>query len=231
LNKIAPILISLIFTTIYSVSSAQAVPVNILPIESNPYGLPYEAHVQNFWKYLISLPTDKNPMKDEKGVNCANGQTNSNSSIFYLSGGGGGKFDRVCKVPSNKSVLIPVMTVEVSDKEVPNASVDSLHKIAKKDQDSVTSLYLNIDGKEYGTKDLIKFRTHTNVFDVLFPQNAVFGASPGKSKAVADGYYVITEILPKGKHEIHFKSSLICPGADCLEPNYAQDIKYTLLVE
>ncbi len=231
MNKIAPVLISIIFTTIYSISNAHAAPVNIFPIESSPHGLSYEEHVKNFWKYMLSVPSDQSPMKDETGEKCANGQSNSNSSVFYLSGGGGGKFDRVCKVPAGKSVLIPVMTVEVSDKEVPNASVESLSKIAKKDQDSVTSLYLNIDGREYDYNYLSKYRTHTDAFDVLFPENAVFGVTPGKSKAVADGYYIITEPLPKGKHEIHFKSSLICPGVDCLEPNFAQDIKYTLLAE
>jgi len=121
--------------------------------------------------------------------------------------------------------------VEVSDKEVPNVRVEELHKIATKDQDSVTSLYLKIDDKEYDFNYLKKFRTHTDSFDVVFPENALFGVSSGKSIAVADGYYIITDVLPKGKHEIHFKSSLICPGVDCLAPNFAQDVKYTLTVK
>jgi hypothetical protein len=48
---------------------------------------------------------------------------------------------------------------------------------------------------------------------------------------VADGYYIMTDVLPKGKHEIHYKSSLTCEGEDCLEPNHEADIKYTLTVE
>ena len=46
------------------------------------------------------------------------------------------------------------MQVEYSDKEVPNASVENLHKAAKKDQDSVNSLYLKIGDKEYKYKIL-----------------------------------------------------------------------------
>ena len=118
--------------------------------------------------------------------------------FFYLSGNGGGTSVRTCKVPAGKGLFIPVSQVEVSDKEAPNASVEDLNRIAKKDQASVTSLYLKINDKEYSRQDLSKYRTHTGVFEVLFPKNAVFGASEGISKAVGDGYYIITEPLAKG---------------------------------
>ena len=38
--------------------------VNIFPPEGKPYGLSYEQHVKNFWKWIISLPQDKNPWGD-----------------------------------------------------------------------------------------------------------------------------------------------------------------------
>ena len=91
-------------------------------------------------------------------------------------------------------------------------------------------MYLKIDDKEY-TLSISKYRIPTDDFKVVFPQNAIFGASEGSSKAVADGYYVITEPLVKGNYTIIYKSSLICPAIDCIEPNFAQDIKYTLIVE
>ena len=59
----------------------------------------------------------------------------------------------------------------------------------------------------------------------------VLRATEGLSKAVADGYYVITEPLEKGNYAILYKSSLICPEIDCIQPNFAQDIKYRLIVE
>jgi hypothetical protein len=207
--------------------------VNIFPPppNSDPYGLTYEQHVQNFYEWLISVPSDENPSNDPTGQNCAKGQENTNSSVFYLVGGGGGKFDKTCKVPAGKAIFIPVISVEVSDKEVPNASVDDLHKLAKKDQDSVTSLSLTIGEKAYTFDDLKKYRVHTGVFEVVFPENAIFGASPGPSKAVADGYHVITEKLPVGTYTINYKGSLICPGTECLAPNFAEDVTFTLVVE
>ncbi|HEY6885536.1 MAG TPA: hypothetical protein VI278_15995 [Nitrososphaeraceae archaeon] len=82
--------------------------------------------------------------------------------------------------------------MEISDKEALKASVDQLDKIAKKDQDIVTSLYLEIGDKEYNRADLSKFRIHTGFFEITFSNDAIFGSTEGVSKAVADGYYVIT---------------------------------------
>jgi hypothetical protein len=206
-------------------------PVIILSPESNPYGLSYEQHVKNFWKHIISIPSDKNPWGDPTGLNCDVGQSNTNSSVFYLSGNGGGKSERTCIVPVGKGLFVPVSPMEISDKEAPNTSVEQLHKIAKKDQDSITSLYLKIDDKEYKLQDLAKYRTPTSDFEVVFPKNAIFGASEGISKAAADGYYVITEPLTKGNHTVAYAASLVCPGTDCLQPNFAQDIRYQLNVK
>jgi hypothetical protein len=93
-------------------------------------------------------------------------------------------------------------------------------------------MYLRINDKEYDFEYLRSYRINaTDAFDVVFPENALYEASPGKYKAVADGHYILTDVLPRGKHEIHFKSSLRCEGQDCYEPEFAQDIKYTLTVE
>jgi hypothetical protein len=211
--------------------TAGANSVIILSPESNPYGLSYEQHVKNFWKHIISIPSDRNPWNDNTGVNCEVGQSNTNSSVFYLSGNGGGKSVRTCEVPAGKGLFIPVSPMEISDKEAPNTSVEQLHKIAKKDQDSITSLYLKMDDKEYKLQDLAKYRTPTSDFEVFFPKDAIFGASEGTSKAAADGYYVITEPLAKGNHTIEYDSSLVCAGPDCAQPNFAQDITYELIVK
>jgi hypothetical protein len=205
--------------------------ITILSPKDSPFGLTYEEHTKGFWNYILSIPSDQNPLNDNTGEKCAVGQENSSSPVFYLFGTGGGKAERTCTIPYGKGVLIPVMDVEVSDHQRPNANVDDLNRIATKDQDSVTSMYLRVDDKEYDFDFLKSYRTHTDSFDVVFPKNAIYEASPGKSKVVADGHHIITDILPKGKHEIHFKSSLRCEGQDCYESEFEQDVKYTITVE
>jgi hypothetical protein len=194
--------------------------IEIFGPEDKPYGLPYEDHAKNWWKWLVAMPIDINPTKDKTGDKCTNGQENSNSSLFYLAGGGGGLFERTCEVPFGKGILIPVMVVEVSEKEAPQATLEDLRKIAKNDQDHVTSLYIKINDKEY--KDL---------FELNFPKNAMYGVSEGPSMASADGFYIITKPLPKGEHIVQFKSSLFCPDETCVDVNWAQDIKYKLVVK
>ena len=55
------------------------------------------------------------------------------------------------------------------------------------------------------------------------PSNAIFGVTEGPSKAVADGFYVITEPLEKGNHTVSYKSTLSLP--------FAQDVTYTIIAK
>ena len=211
--------------------------VKIFPPNSKPYGLSYNEHIKNFWKWLASMPIDTNPMKDKTGEKCPNKQLHTNSSVFYLSGGGGGEWNRVCNAPAGKGLLIPVMTVEVSTNEVEEGkgTPEELSKAAREDQDSVNSLNLKINNDVYPYANLSKYRTHTDSFDIEFPNNGIFGAKPGFGKAVADGYYIITEPLNKGNYTIEYKGSLKClpTQGDCQPESviFAHDIKYKVIVE
>jgi hypothetical protein len=207
-------------------------PVNISPPGSKPYGLPYDKHIENFWKWTLGIPAKDNPINDPTGEKCATGQLNTNSSVFYLAFNNGGISERTCKVPAGKGLFIPVMQVELSDKDTPGATVEELKLSAKTDQDSVNSLYLKIGDKEYNFEDLRKYRTDTDGFDVDYADNGIFGiVEGGPTKAVADGYYIMTDPLPKGNHTVHYKSSLSCLDPGCAEPNFAQDIKYNIIAE
>ncbi|MFI5405632.1 MAG: hypothetical protein ACHQ1D_03875 [Nitrososphaerales archaeon] len=206
-------------------------PIELFPLDSKPFGLSYEDHIKNYWKLLLSLPVSNNPMEDKTGEKCTTGQENSNSSVFYLAGNTGGGSVITCKIRSGLSVFIPIITVEASQAEVPKATIDDLHKIARNDQDHVTSLYLKVNNTEFNNQDLRGYRTHTKEFPVVFPNDALFGASAGPSMVVADGYYVLTKPLLVGNYTINIKSSLACLNPDCLEPTFASDIKYNLIVE
>jgi hypothetical protein len=144
-----------------------------------------------------------------------------------------GSYSKKELIPAGKALLIPVMVVEISDKEFPGASVEDLSSAAKKDQDGVNSLNLRIGDVEYTYEDLLKYRTQpTEPFQVIFPNNGIFGvAEGGLSRVVADGYYILTEPLPVGNHTVHFRSSLSCPDIGCVEPAFAQDVKYNIIAK
>lgn len=68
----------------------------------------------------------------------------------------------------------------MSDKEIPFASLKDLSDAAKKDQDGVNSLYLQIDDEEYTYDDLLKYRTQpTEPSQAIFPDNGIFGVAEG----------------------------------------------------
>ena len=103
---------------------------------------------------------------------------------------------------------------------------------AKTDQDSVNSLYLKIGDKEYNFEDLHNYRTATDDFDINYADSGIFGiVEGGPTTGVADGYYIMTDPLQRGNYTVHYKSSLSCLEPGCAEPNFAQDIKYNIIVE
>lgn len=221
----------LLFSLILS-PVAGSTPINIFPPGGKPYGLAYPKHIENFWKWALGIPAKENPINDPTGERCATGQSNTNSSVFYLTFNNGGISERTCKVPAGKGLFIPVMQVEISDKDIPGAKPEDLKLATKTDQDSVNSLYLKLGNKEYNFEDLRKYRTDTDIFDVDYADNGIFGiVEGGPTKASADGYYIITEPLQKGNYTVHYKSSLICLDPGCAEPNFAQDIKYNIIAE
>ena len=181
----------------------------------------------------MGIPAKENPINDQTGEKCVTGQSNSNSSVFYLTFNNGGTSERVCKVPAGKALFIPVSQALISNIDLPTATLSELKNGVKADQDSVNSLYLKIGDKEYNFNELkTKYRNPTDTFNVTIADNGIFAAvKGGPTKAAADGYYVITEPLQKGNYTVHYKASLYCPGEGCLETNFAQDINYTIIAE
>jgi hypothetical protein len=225
--------ISTLFISMFSVMVSPVAgqkSLGIFPPDTKPYGLTYSEHIKNFWKWALKIPSNENPIKDTTGAKCSTGQEDTNSSVFYLIGSGGGTVTRTCEVPAGKGLFIPIVQAEVSGKEIPNASPDVLDKNVRQDQDNVDvkSLYLKVGDKEYRGAELDKYRTHTDAFDVIFPDNGIYGVSKGGlTKAVADGRYVITEPLAKGTYMIHF-SSRIQPQEGSI---FAQDVLYKIIAK
>jgi hypothetical protein len=205
-----------------------------------PYNISYSDHAKQFWKWQFSMPANNDhPIINDGGRNCANGQTNSSSPVFYLSGVGGGNAIRTCEVPKDKGILIPVMTVVASPNEYSGFTFDQIQGVVRGDQDSVQFLDLTMDNQTFKTEDLLKYRTMpTSAFAVNYlccP--TLFAAEEGPtSLASADGYYIITKPLSPGQHMIHFKSGLgdspsKCKVTGTSQCSFVQDIKYNLNVK
>jgi hypothetical protein len=207
--------------------------IEIFKPNENPFGISYEDHVKKFWKFTCSFPKNKNPARRAN-----NGQIdeianqNSDSPVFYLNiccDGEESLVERTCNVPRGKGIFIPVMSVEVSEKEVQDPSIDKLKKLAKEDQNSVKGLSVKLDGIE--VNDIHSYRTPTNVFELDFPQDALFDVSAGTCQTVADGFYIITRPPPPGTHIIEYKGNLENNKEENIDNKYSVNIKYTLEIQ
>ena len=203
--------------------------IEIFKPNESPFGLSYEDHIKNYWKFTCKIPKDKNPAIDNNGQKDEIANQNSNAPVFYLNSSDKKDtlVERTCQVPAGKGIFIP-FGVEVSEKEVQNPSVDNLKRLAKKDQDSVNDLSVKLDGIE--VNNIHNFRTPTNEFHLEFPQNGLFNCPSGTFKAVADGFYLITKPLSPGPHTVDIKGSL-SHDEKIIDSEFSVNIKYKLDVQ
>jgi hypothetical protein len=196
--------------------------------------IPTTDNVETFWKNICKLPRDENPSINNDGQKDQTFNTMIHDpNIFYLSSQREGSGERKVNV-QGMSIFIPVLGVVATEFESPNSDVPDLKGLAKIDQASIKQLTVEFDGQQYTTNDLNNYIVTTDVFDVEFPPlpaQAVFQGhcGPQKSKAVADGRYLIIEPLSKKELTIRIKGNiLVDPGVRCLERGFNEDLTYSL---
>jgi hypothetical protein len=203
---------------------ADSINEGVFAIDSNPYGLSYEDWAIKWWQWAYSMTVETSPQLDETGERCREGQ--GILPVFFLADGAGSVVERTCTVPAEKAILIPVSVVACSFAEQSGTTEEELHTCAEEDESSNPILFLSVDGRQI--QQIEKYRVHSRAFNVTFPENAIYGAEPGPSRAVSDGYWIILEPLPPGEHEILFKESLTNPITGIIL--FAQETKYHLNV-
>jgi hypothetical protein len=203
---------------------ADSINEGVFAIDSNPYGLSYEDWTIKWWQWAYSMTVETSPQLDQTGEQCGEGQ--GVMPIFFLADGAGSVVERTCTVPAEKAILIPVSVVECSFAEGSGTTEEELHTCAQEDESSNPTLFLSVDGRQI--QQIAKYRVHSSAFNVTVPENGMFGAKAGPTRAVSDGYWIILEPLPPGEHEVHFKSSLTNPTTGILY--FADDVKYHLNV-
>lgn len=170
-----------------------------------PFRITYAEWTARWWRWALSLSTRDNPVCDITGENSAHGQA---GDVWFLAGTLGGKVERSCKVPSEKAILFPISAHLSSYSEFPYLKTDNeLIAFSKADIDKVTTLLVTIDGIKFRESDLQRYRVQSPPFDVKYPEDNMFGAPSGTTRAVSDGYWIFLKPLPKGKHEIYFMGS------------------------
>jgi hypothetical protein len=168
-----------------------------------------------WWQWVLSIPTEDNPLLDTTGAECQQGDM---GDVFFLVGTFGGSVERECTISEGQDILIPIINAVCLDlpggldpdfpgvfqkPRGPGGSCEETNEIFM-DTVDLSSLELTIDGVSFGS--LEDFRVQSNPFPIRLPQDSIFGEGfPSRPFiGISDGIWVIVEGLPVGEHTIEF---------------------------
>ena len=172
--------------------------------DEKPFGKTWEEWTQDWWRWALSIPRDENPGYDETGEKFNTKQNDSN--VLFLVGTYGGSAERDFSVQYGKACLFPIINFTTSYSEEPFLKTEAeLLLRSKGDIDDITYKEASIDGRKL--QNLDKYRVASLPFDITLPENNVFGAKSGPTRAVSDGYWIFLKPLSPGRHTIHAAGS------------------------
>jgi hypothetical protein len=188
----------------------------VFAIDSKPYGLTYGEWSAKWWQWLLGIPEDRSPLGDPSGKYCAEEQA---GPVWFLAGFNG-KTERTCNIPLGKAIFFPIINTECSYSEYPeHKSEQALLTCA---EDIMKDVEIEVSLNESQMSQLESYRAKASSFQVTFPPNNVFQAASGPTTAASDGFYLMLEPLPPGKHQLHIKG---------VDTDFVSDVSYTLIVK
>ncbi len=176
----------------------------VFDANSNPYGLTFAEWTAKWWQWAYSIPKDIHPAYDDAGRYCT---VNQKGPVWFLPGSFGNDLIRQCTVPSDKSILFPILNSECNFAAFPNLKNEKqLRQCAKEIQDSVMHLKASVDGKN--VTNLEDYRVQSPLFNFTLPENNIADLPPQTTQAVSDGNWVFLKTLSEGEHSFSFEGDL-----------------------
>jgi hypothetical protein len=192
----------------------------VFGIDARPYNLSYGEWTARWWQWALSIPIGKNPLLDDNGTHCTEGQ---NGPVWFLAGTTGKTYSasRLCNIPSGKGILLPIIASEFSFAEFPSAKAEEdLFSYVSKDLDSCSLLEAVVD--DFVLQKLDRYRIRSGPFDINLPFNNVWNVIPGPTKAVSDGFWIFLGPLNDGEHTLRIQG---------IEPNFQTKVTYRLIIK
>lgn len=166
---------------------------------SNPYGISYPQWTVRWWRWLLSLPKGSNPALDTSGRYSKINQHDPN--VWFLAGTFGGIVERICTIPSGRSILMPVINYQCSYAEEPSITTTRGLKFkCKKEIDDIKDAKFMID--ESIQIDLSRYRIRSPIFSINLKDNNALDLQSCSTKMTSDGFWVFLKPLAKGRHKI-----------------------------
>jgi hypothetical protein len=198
---------------------------SLYSLDSEPFNKTYAWWSGFWWKHMLEIPMQLNPIADNTGELCKYGETDE---VFMLAGSFGGKVERTCTVPYGKPLLWNVISSECSFAENPGMkSEKELRLCAEGLQNNVRQADVIIDGKKINI--ISDYRIQSPLFNMSLPKNNVFGLEEQSTQAVSDGAWVFLSNLDPGIHIIRSIGHMIDYSSPA-KINFVSDATYKLIV-
>jgi hypothetical protein len=163
-----------------------------------------------WWQWVLSIPTEDNPLLDTTGEKCQEGDM---GDVFFLVGTLGGSVERECTISVGQEILFPILNsicldlpgglVFPGDFDPPRGRPGSCEEQVEIFIDEASNLELTIDG--VSIENLQEdFRVQSNPFPIKLPEDNIVGLPSRTFVGISDGYWAIVESLPEGEHTIEF---------------------------
>jgi hypothetical protein len=196
----------------------------VFSLDSKPFGISYVDWTAKWWQWFIKIPNSQHPFGDMTGEKCGFMQS---GPVWFLVGSAG-KVERNCTIPSDKSVLIPIINTECSYSESPDLKTkEDLTKCAI-DGNKGAKITATLDNNSL--IDLNKYKSTTDLFNVTYASDPVFPTNSNVSEAVSDGWYIFLEPMRPGQHQIKLTATQV-GGLTTAAPTSLIDVTYHLTVE
>lgn len=200
--------------------------------QHSPFGKSWEEWAALWWQWCSAEPDDNSPVADTTGELCGKNQTQPH--VWFLAGTFGGKAERTCTIPANKSIFFPIINDRISYAEHNFlANEVDLRSYAKSDLDKASTYTTLVDGKEL--RNLKNYRVQSKLFDFSMPLDGSNGHRMCHSQGISDGYWVFLRPLSVGRHTIRFVGEKLkfdeMQNSNEKEEKFRVEVIYRLIVK
>ena len=223
----APVTNSCLIAAVLAATIAVATPSSALASNPNPGVAPAGSSLQGltagewsakWWRWALETPADESPLLDTTGANCAVAQA---GHVWFLAGtlGPGAPVVRTCTIPAGTSLFFPAANAFCVAEG--DGTFETQQACAAAFLAELTSMSVEIDGAPVSALD--SYRAPSPAFDLILPDNNVFGAPAGVyTPTAADGFYLMLRPLASGQHTIHIRAEF---GADAVDVTYLLTVR------
>ena len=167
--------------------------------DATPFGRPYRDWPAEYWKWILRIPIENNPITDNTGSRFDTVQPFPDTVVF-LAHAFGGSVVRTIEIPRGLGIVFPVYTEVATQRDLtPGQSIPDLFKLSRDKMKAVVRGDVRIQGRTFRP-----YRVQSQLFFVDIAIDNLLGIKEGRTQAVSDGYWVILPPPPPGIYEVHF---------------------------